>query len=155
MTCSGEQGHPRYQAGDPEDPDFPDGELLYRRYKRADFENRELLPASFQFPRQSFNRERYSRAEDVLHKDCCKGKSYEGWGVLACSVGDLPTPVDGVDGKQFCFSPMHKPSECCYAHVEIWCKLDDAVIEEPSRKVKEAFRVRLAQRMKILIEATV
>jgi hypothetical protein len=151
MACAGEPGHPQYRNGDPEDPVFGEGELLYRRYMRDHFPNQQLLPAAFKFPRQSFNREKYSAPEDVLHPDCCDGKKLqEGWGVLECSSTNLPTPVDGQDGKEFRFEPIHRPLECCYAHTEIWCKAAEGeFIDEPSRKVRETFRVRLAQRMTV------
>jgi hypothetical protein len=150
MPCSDEPGHPRYRNGDLEDQLFEEGELLYRRYKREHFYNQQLLPAAFRFPRQSFNREKYSAPEDVLHADCCEGNKLEGWGVLECSSTNLPTPVDGSDGKRFEFEPVHRPLECCYAHTELWCRVAGGeFVDEPSSKVKETFRVRLAQRMAI------
>jgi hypothetical protein len=154
MSCSGESGHPRYQNGDCEDRVFAGGELLYRRYREEHFQNRQLLPAAFKFPRQSFNREKYSAPEDVLHPDCCDGKKLNfRWGVLECSSADLPTPVVGQDGKVFHFEPIHRPLECCYAHTEVWCKSSGAPVDEPSPKVKETFRVRLAQKMAVRIRA--
>jgi hypothetical protein len=154
MSCSGESGHPRYQDGDCEDGVFTEGELLYRRYKAEHFHNQQLLPAAFKFPRQSFNRGKYSVPEDVLHKDCCDGRTLNiEWGVLECSSTDLPSPVVGQDGKTFHFEPIHRPLECCYAHTEVWCKCGGDPIDEPSPKVKETFRVLLAQRMAVRIQA--
>jgi len=155
MCCSGEPGHPRYRNGDPEDQLFTEGELLFRRYKAEHFQNGRLLPAAFKFPRQSFNREKYSRPEDVLHSDCCDGqKLQDGWGVLECSSTDLPTPIDGQDGRAFQFEPIHKPLECCYAHTEVCCRAGGEFVDAPSPKVKEMFRVRLAQRMSVRIHAS-
>src|SRR5271154_5097258 len=89
MCCSGDPNHPRYQNGDSEDPIFGHGERLYRRYMADHFKQRQLLPAAFRFPRQSFNREKYSIPEDVLHCDCCDGRKLpDGWGVLECSSTD-------------------------------------------------------------------
>jgi len=155
MPCSDEAGHPRYRNDAPDDPSFTEGERLYRRYRAEHFQNRQLLPSAFKFPRQSFNREKYSTPEDVLHRDCCDGKQLDaGWGVLECSSSDLPTPVVGQDGKVFHFEPVHQPMECCYAHTEVWCKSGGGgLVDEPSRKVKETFRVRLAQRMTVRIQA--
>jgi len=156
MCCSGEPGHPRYRNSDPEDPDFTEGELLFRRYLADHFQNQQLLPSAFQFPRQSFNREKYSRPEDVLHPDCCGGKQLKnGWGVLECSSTNLPTPVVGQDGQTFQFEPVHKPLDCCYAHTEVWCRASEGgLVDAPSPKVKETFRVKLAQRMTVRIEAS-
>ena len=142
--------------GAPEDQDFDQDELLYRRYKLEHFQNQQLLPAAFKFPRQSFNRARYSIPEDVLHPDCCNGKRLEvGWGVLECSAKNLPTPIAGTDGKEFEFEPIHKPLECCYAHTELWCKVcGGGSVDEPSKKVKETFRVKLSQMMTVRIHAS-
>ena len=119
------------------------------------FQNQRLLPSAFKFPRQSFNSEKYSAPEDVLHPDCCDGNKLKGeWGVLECASTSLPTPVDGPDGKTFEFEPVHRPLECCYAHTEVWCKgTEGEYVDEPSPKVRETFRVRLAQRMTVRIQA--
>ena len=75
----------------------------------------------------------------------------EFWNV---SSTNLPTPVVGQDGKMFHFEPIHKPLECCYAHTEVWCRSGGSgFIDEPSRKVRETFRVKLAQRMTVRIQA--
>jgi hypothetical protein len=154
MPCAGDPGHPRYRNGDSEDQAFDEGERLYRRYRIDDFKHGQLLPSAFRFPRQSFNRGKYSTPEDVLHPECGDGKNFQGWGVLECSSTDLPTPVDGADGRNFQFVPIHQPLECCYAHTEVWCKtVEGEVIDEPSKKVKETFRVKLARRMVVRIQA--
>lgn len=153
MTCSGAEGHPRYQAGDPEDRDFYEGERLYRRYMRDHFKDRQLLPAAFQFPRQSFNRQKYSAPEDVLHADCCDGLQRSEWGILECSATDLPTALHSANGQQYDFFVKHVPRECCYAHSEILCRCGGDEVDEPSRKVKETFRVLLALKMSINKEA--
>ena len=154
MPCSDEPKHPRYQNGEPVDRTFSDGELLYRRYLAEHFQNQQLLPSAFKFPRQSFNREKYSMPEDVLHIDCCDGKALgDGWGVLQCSSADLPSPITGGDGRAFEFQAVHKPTDCCYAHCEIWCKSGETTVDTPSPKVKETFRVRLAQKMTVRIPA--
>jgi hypothetical protein len=108
VGCSNEAGHPRYQADDREDQTFAEGELLYRRYLRVHFQNGTLLPSAFQFPKPSFNRQKYSQPEDVLHPDCCDGKIYGGYGILECCATDLPTPIVGPD-KTFHFEAVHSP----------------------------------------------
>ena len=156
MGCSGEPGHPRYRDDDPEDQVFTEGELLYRRYMVEHYQNRQLLPAAFPFPRPSFNRQKYSAPADVLHPDCCDGKTLnDGWGVLECSSTNLPTTVVGQDGKAFQFEPVHRPLECCYAHTEIWCRgTGGELVVKPSPKVRETFRVRLSLKMTVCIQAT-
>lgn len=155
MTCSGEAGHPQYQDERAEDPFFDGNELLYRRFIKEHFQEARLLPAAFAFPRQSFNRGKYSAPEDVLHPDCADGRKLEGWGVLECLVANLPTPLVGADNRIFNFSAVHQPQECCYAHTEIWCVTETGKpAENPSKKVRETFRVRLAERMRVRIHAT-
>lgn len=155
MACSGEPGHPRYRYDDPEDQTFAEGEPLYRRYRAEHFQNHQLLPSALRFPRPSFNRGKYSNPEDVLHSDCCDGKElHDGWGVIECSSSDLPTPIDGPDGRTFRFEPVHQPLECCHAHTEIWCNSDGEFVDAPSPKVREAFRVKLAQRMTVRLDAS-
>ena len=127
---------------------------MYRRYMAEHFQNRQLLPAAFRFPGPSFNRGKYSAPEDVLHLDCCDGKKLQGgWGVLQCSSTDLPSPIEDQDKKRFEFEPVHKPVDCCYAHTELCCKVGGELVDEPSRKVRETFRVSLAQRMRVCLEA--
>lgn len=90
-----------------------------------------------------------------MHADCCDGKQLQdGWGVLECSSTDLPTPINGQDGRTFQFEPIHRPLDCCYAHTEACCKAGGEFVDEPSPKVKEIFRVRLAQRMSVRIQAS-
>jgi hypothetical protein len=152
MTCSDEEGHPRYANGSVEDPVFVDGEKLFRRYLREHFLDQQLLPSAFQFPRQSFNREKYSTPEDVLHPDCCNGKKLKDWGVLECPATDLPTPIKGPENREFHFKAEHRPWACCYAHTEVTCR-ENQTEKSPSPKVKELFRIELARRMSVRIVA--
>jgi len=154
MSCSDEEGHPKYQNGSGVDPGFAEGELLFRRYKKEHYQGGQLLAAAFKFPSQSFNRQKYSKPEDVLHPDCCKGADLRDWGVLECSSTDLPTPIPGTDNRTFHFSAEHVPQECCYAHTVLLCTCGGVVVDKPSPKVREIFRVLLSQRMKVRIEAT-
>jgi hypothetical protein len=154
MCCTGEPGHPRYRNGDAEDQVFSAGELLYRRYKIGDFQNQQLFPAALRFPRLSFNREKFSIPEDVLRADCCGGRRLDGWGVLECSSTDLPAPVSGPDGTLIHFKAVHSPERCCYAHTEIWCQTAQGeYVDRPSKVVRETFRVRLALKMTVRIQA--
>ena len=127
---------------------------MFRRYLGEHFQNQQLLPSAFQFPRQSFNREKYSTPEDVLHPDCCNGvKLSDGWGILQCSSSDLPSPIVAADGRVFEFSAIHDPTDCCYAHTELRCTEGGAILDAPSKKVRETFRVQLSQKMSIRIPA--
>ena len=143
---------PIHQNGKPTVETFDKDELLYRRYRSEHFINGKILPASFSFPKQSFNRSRFSKPEDVLHVDCCDGKPLspkDGWGVIECNVSALPSPVESTDGRSFRFFAKHVPLPTCYAHSELWCTQNPSdVYTEPPSSVKEAFRIRLARILK-------
>ncbi len=149
---------PIHQDSKPPVDSFQNDELLYRRYLSEHFNGGKILPASFRFPRQSFNRSRFSKPEDVLHPDCCGGKalSTQGeWGVLECRVGQIPSPVGSLDGRSsYIFSPKHVPTPTCYAHSELWCRKDSSDADEydnPPTSVKETFRIKLARVMAVRI----
>lgn len=153
--CSELPGHPVYTGASQPDPQFDDTELPYRRFMRDHYLEGELVPAHFRFPNPSFNREKYSSPEDVLHPDCADGRDVRGWGVLECSSKDIPTPFTAPDGRQYNFSAIHCPPPCCYAHAELLCLSGGGYVKEPSKKVREAFRVELARKMRVRIEPQV
>jgi hypothetical protein len=138
---------------------FGGDELLYRRYLSEHFTGGKILPASFRFPKQSFNRSLFSKPEDVLHVHCCNGMllTPEGaWGVLECRVSALPSPVSATDGRSYVFSPKHVPEPTCYAHSELWCRKnlsDTDEYDNPPTSVKESFRIKLARVMSVRIPA--
>jgi hypothetical protein len=138
---------------------FEADELLYRRYLSEHFADGKILPASFRFPKQSFNRSLFSKPEDVLHVDCCDGVELlpKGeWGVLECQISALPSPVNTTDGRSYMFFPKHAPEPTCYAHSELWCRRDlsDTMdYDHPPTSVREIFRIRLARVMSVRIPA--
>jgi len=149
---------PIHQDGKTPVEQFAGEELLYRRYLSEHFVDGNLLPASFRFPKQSFNRSLFSKPEDVLHPHCCDGMALfkDGWGVLECRVSALPSPVKAADGGSFVFSPKHAPEATCYAHSELWCKNDLSVANEydyPPKSVRETFRIKMARVMSVRIPA--
>lgn len=134
---------------------IPDGrfggyEVLYRRFNPDNHLIGNILsPLAFNFPQQSFNRGRYSKRTDVLHKDCCDGVELLGWRVATVLVRDIPSQITSGDGGSFRFFMRHTPRTCCYPHSEVWCNTVGASAEEyrkPSKMVREAFRVELAQK---------
>jgi hypothetical protein len=135
---------------------FDEGEVLYRRYLLAHFVDRELVPQHFQFPRPSFNRSKFSQPEDVLHPDCCDGKSLApGWGVLECVASDARVSAQSQDNKELVLDPKHRPLSTCYAHSELWCIVSESDTEvKPSSTVKEKFRIKLAKKFTERIRAT-
>ncbi|HYM10163.1 MAG TPA: hypothetical protein VEU62_05510 [Bryobacterales bacterium] len=137
-------------------PLFEPREKLYRRYHRDHLVNGVLTPLGFKFPRQSVNRSKFSLPSDALEADCWEGKVLEGFGVLEFLVADIPDPVSSEDGREYRFLMKHAPTDTCYAHSEIWCRLQVAALDgydEPPKNVKEKFRARLAQRVTVAIPA--
>jgi hypothetical protein len=150
---------PIHQNGKTRVDHFEGEELLYRRYLSEHFSDGKILPASFRFPKQSFNRSLFSKPEDVLHVHCCDGRVLvprDGWGVLECLVSALPSPVDTADGRSYVFFPKHVPEPTCYAHSELWCRQDlsdTSECDNPPTSVKEKFRIKLARVMSVRIPA--
>ena len=150
---------PIHQNGKTPVDHFENEELLYRRYLSEHFTDGKILPASFRFPKQSFNRSLFSKPEDVLHVHCCNGivLAPEGeWGVLECQVSAIPSPVSATDGRNYAFFPRHVPETTCYAHSELWCRKELSDINEydnPPSSVKETFRIKLARVMSVRIPA--
>jgi hypothetical protein len=135
---------------------FDDDEVLYRRYLLAHFIDHELVPQHFHFPRPSFNRSKFSRPLDVLHPDCCDGKTLgTGWGVLECLASDAHVSTQSHDAKELVLHPKHKPLATCYAHTELWCFTSESGAEaKPSPTVKEKLRIKLAKKFNERIPAT-
>jgi hypothetical protein len=133
----------------------PDGkfrkyEALYRRFNPSQHLIENILsPLAFNSPRQSFNSGRYSKRSDVLHKDCCAGTQLVRWRVATILVRDIPPQITAGDGRIFRFFMRHTPESCCFPHSELWCNTSGAssgTYENPSKMVREALRVQLAQR---------
>ena len=145
-------GSPVHQDGRAPVLSFDNEELLYRRYLSVHFVEGQLLPQTFRFPKQSFNRSKFSNPEDVLHIGCCDGNplfpSVESWGVLQCRVSAIPTPIDSSNGEGFHFFPKHVPKPTCYAHSELWCRRESSSsgdYDSPPASVREKFRIKLAR----------
>src|SRR5260370_10506459 len=86
---------PIHQDSKPPVDSFQNDELLYRRYLSEHFNGGQILPASFRFPRKSFNRSRFSKPEDLPHPDCFGGKALSPHGALGVVEGPgrrIPRP---------------------------------------------------------------
>jgi hypothetical protein len=128
---------------------FTKFEPLYRRFDpNVHLVGGILSPLAFNFPQQSVNRGLYSRAADVLHKDCCDGAELKGWRVATILVRDIPAQLVAGDKRLFTFSMRHTPKPCCFPHSEVWCNVagsSGGSYQKPPRTVREEFRTRLAQ----------
>ena len=142
--------NPQHQDDKLPDPEFGSDESLYRRFNpQQHLIEGVLSPLAFQFPRQSFNRGKYSKPEHVLHPDCCDGKELAGWLVATLLVGEVPEQKETGDGRTFRFFLRHTPKEYCYSHSEIWCNLHTSSSDEysqPPKTVREYLRAELARK---------
>jgi hypothetical protein len=101
------------------DQDFPDDELLFRRFR---FSNADLTSA-IKFNEMSVNREKHGRGpDDVLWNDE-EGGRYEGYGVVQFPVSALNNEWRHPDERKvpitYRLTPLHKPRQCNYPHSEV------------------------------------
>lgn len=145
-----------YRRGRGVVPDFPQWEQLYLRYSRQHFLQGQLEPAAIRSQlRQSANREQFSEPEDALFSETGE---YDGLGVVAFTVSDVPPIVSQPNGPTYVFFMCHEPEELNYAHSEIWSDHEARTggFCRPSRTVSLEFRIRLCRvirQQQILIEA--
>ena len=108
-----------HQLGREVDPDFPDEELLFRRFR---FSNADLTSA-IKFNEMSVNRAKYGLSpDDVLWNDDAGGK-YDGYGVVQFPVAALNGEWRHPDERKvpitYRLTPLHKPRQCNYPHSEV------------------------------------
>jgi hypothetical protein len=149
------QVRPVHQDGRMAVDTFDPDEFLYRRYSTVHLVDGQVLPQTISFPNPSFNRNKFSRPEDVLHIDCCDGKERPGWGVLEGRASDLCVSAESGDKRKFTMYPKHAPKPTCYAHSELWCASPDSKDAKPSQSAKEKLRILLSRALKVKIAATV
>jgi hypothetical protein len=144
-----------YRRGRPDDQEFEPTEELYHRCKEGStYEDPaqpsawRLKPSALRSPDFSVNRQKYSQPEDVLLP------TYQGWGVAAFAVGDVPASISSPGQVGFEFRVEHVPEEENYAHSEIRTYRGERRILASSKvpdTVKSLFRQRLSERSRIII----
>lgn len=99
------------------DPDFADEELLYRRFHPSHLDGAEIAIDAVELPDMSVNRSKYSRPEWVIWDE-----AFEGWGVLAFRVRDIPPDriVWHAGVIPYTLEPRHMPLKYNYPHTEVW-----------------------------------
>lgn len=108
-----------HQLGRGVDPNFPDEELLFRRFRFTDAD----LTSAIKFNEMSVNRERHGYGpDDVLWNDEAGGR-HEGYGVIQLPVSALNGEWKHPDERKFPIThklvPQHKPRQCNYPHSEV------------------------------------
>ena len=149
-----------FRRGRPADPLFTPGECLYFRCL-SDWvnPNGHVKPANVRFPDQSVNRQKYSKAGDVLIPDDePKSPEWIFWGVARLTVGEIPGDILTSGGVMYAFSVEHDPREDNYGHSELRVYKNGAR-ERNSKKinegVKKKYRTDLALRTRVVVKAVV
>ena len=131
------------------DPELGTTEQLFKRYLKEHWTKAGFSNVGLKFA-PSFNRSKFSEAKDVLVDG---DRTFEGWGVLACSVGDVGAKVVSGAGVAYRFNPVHKPEPHNYAHSEL--HPDPNPNQPPPKTVKKEYRVVLARQMTVIIESMI
>ena len=138
-------------------PRFEDDEYLFRRYISSHFHEGELDPSAIRFDEPpSFLRSGFSTPADALHVDCAEGQVVTAFGVLAMQANAASGQESTEDGNTFTFLPSHQPLPSCYAHSEIHClRAGDPNYQhtEPPKRIRKAFRLRIARALSVAIPA--
>src|SRR5437016_13046447 len=102
--------------GRPDDQDFAEDELLFRRFRPEDFDGGEVAPEAFELPDMSVNREKYGPPTWLLLEEGC-----ERWGVASFRVHDIPRerPVLHAGIVVYLLRPEHVPLRYNYPHSEV------------------------------------
>lgn len=136
------------------DPSFAQDERLYRRISPDDIseDNRVMATAVADIqerqPSCSFNRDKYSRPEDVLDKARPELNK-----IAFLVAGNLPEPVSHPLEPQtkFCFRLEHLPEESNYSHTEVQVTKDNTVPSKLKNAIlRRDLREALADKMFVL-----
>jgi hypothetical protein len=139
---------------------FAGDEQLFRRYRRSDLVNGQIVSAALRFPKTaentgpSVNRSRFGRPEDALWDE---SRRYNGWGVFAFPVSCLPEELRASDYSCTVF-PKHIPLPKNYAHTEIWSDLlpdRTATYVCPPPNIRKELRAIISQNAHVIIGAQI
>jgi hypothetical protein len=137
--------------------EFQPLEKLYRRYLDYHFEDGELDPSAIRFNEPpSVLRSQFSEPADALHANCAEGQEVTKYGVLSMPHTAVNQDHRAQTGADFSFCAVHDPLPACYAHSEIRCttsKDGRRAHIEPTKDVRDKFRVKLAKALSVEIQA--
>ena len=136
------------------DPDrlFTPNERLFRRFPPIYADGTRVEMDAIALPDMSVNREKYGPPKWLLLDD-----DFEGWGVFAFEVADIPDGflVEGV--RMYSFKPVHCPQKRNYPHSEVRAYENGEHISSGSperlpRDVQLRFRERLRWGVRVCIQ---
>jgi len=155
LVCFGRM-HPRrmMRNGRAADQNFLPDEQLFLRCRQEDVdEDGVIKPSSVHFPDQSTNREKYSSQFDVLLPDGSpNSERWIYWGVIVCTVADIP-PAEKSAGKvSYAFGVVHDPLDHNYGHAELSVTKNGVRERNKNRindQVKKTYRLILAKKLSL------
>lgn len=132
------------------DPVFTRKERLFRRFPRKYTDGTRVEMDAIALPDMSVNREKYGPPEWLLLDD-----DFEGWGVFAFAVADIPEGflIEGV--RMYSFKPVHCPQKRNYPHSEVRAYEDGEHIDSSERLPRDVqlrFRERLLWGVHVCIQ---
>lgn len=132
------------------DPVFHPTERLFRRFPPIYSDGTRVEMDAIALPDMSVNREKYGPPDWLLLDG-----DFEGWGVFAFEVADIPEkfPVEGV--WMYSFKPVHRPKKRNYPHTEVRAYENGTHIkssERLPRDVQLRFRERLRWGVRVCIQ---
>ena len=139
-----------------EDPCFAPDEELYRRFPPDHFERDTVTIEAIELPDMSVNREKYGPPQWVL-VEIRENDNFEGWGVLAFEVRNVPAEMPYRGTRIYTFGPKHEPERLNYPHSEIRAyengnhvDFENAVLLEP--EIHQRWRQRLLWKCRPVIK---
>jgi hypothetical protein len=132
------------------DNDFADSEELYRAFGAGELEGDRLAMDAIELPDLSVNRGKYGPAHCLLTLD-----RFQGCGVAACTVGDIPAELEHLGRFHYYFRVAHDPTENNWPHSVIQAfdenqqHIQDKDLLDPDLHLR--WRNRLRQRLRVRI----
>ena len=102
------------------DHEFPDAEVLYRRFPKAHLSPGAKIPIyAVELPDVSVNRSKYGGKMEYVLYDVVHGKYRSEFGVVSFKAGQIPHPGTISTGTCISIRLKHVPEELNYYHAEI------------------------------------
>lgn len=109
-----------HRNGRPADHDFPDSEVLYRRFPREHLGRGTKIPIyAVELPDVSVNRSKHGGKMEYVLYDVVHGKYRSQFGVVSFQAGKIPQPKTLPTASAIEIHLRHVPEDLNYYHAEI------------------------------------